>query len=125
MSVGQADPTIIHCRISQVRLAATGIQGLFEYAVTAIVGSHAEHVAHLQTQGTLVALVAVSAISVAHIGLGIATRTRENVLAVLVTAVHQAVELLFELSQLLRVSFAIGIGVAAVTSANRQLLDSC
>ncbi|MNN13160.1 hypothetical protein D3C81_1261820 [compost metagenome] len=48
LSVGQTDPTVIHYRKGQVRLAATGIERLLEYVVAAVVGGHAEHVANLQ-----------------------------------------------------------------------------
>ncbi|MNJ60802.1 hypothetical protein D3C77_565610 [compost metagenome] len=96
---------------------------MLEYAVAAVIGGHTKHVTHLQIQGALIALVCIGAISVACVRWGVATRTGENVLAVFITAVHQAVELLFELSQLLGIGFTVGIGIAAVASTDRQFLD--
>ncbi|MNH22543.1 hypothetical protein D3C79_824050 [compost metagenome] len=123
LAIGQADPAVIHCRRGQLGLAAAGVQRLFEHAVATLVGGHAEHVTDLQVQGALVALVGIGAIGITHVRRGIATGTGEQVLAVFITAVHQVVELLFELGQLLGIGLSVGVGVAAAAGTDGQFLD--
>ncbi len=68
LPIGQADTAVVGRRRNQLGLSTAGIERLFECVIAGFVGRQAKHVAHLQVQLALVALVAVGAIGIARIG---------------------------------------------------------
>ncbi|MCY1426276.1 hypothetical protein D9M71_420940 [compost metagenome] len=123
LAIGQADPPIIGGGCGQAGLAATGIERLFEGVVPGLVGRQAKHIADLQLQLGLVALVGVGAIGVAYIRRDIALGAGEQVLAVLIRAVHQGEQLLLQRVQLGGIGLAVSVGEAGVAGAHCQFVD--
>ncbi len=123
LTVGQCHPHIGRRRGSHGGFGTAGVQRLLEGAPAAVVAGHGQHVADLELQLGLVALVAVGAIAVADEGLGIGLGAGEQVLAVFITGIHQAQQLLFELAQLGRGGLALGVGETGVACTQRELVD--
>ncbi|MNS06966.1 hypothetical protein D3C72_384010 [compost metagenome] len=123
LAVGQADATIVGGRRGQAGLATAGVERLLEGVVAGFIGRQAEHVTHLQVELALVTLVAVGAIGIACVRRGIALGTGEDVLAVLVLAVHQREQLVLQRRQFVGVRLAVGISERTVARAYRQFVD--
>ncbi|MCY1449085.1 hypothetical protein D9M71_658050 [compost metagenome] len=77
----------------------------------------------MELQLGLVTLVGIGTIGITHIRRSIALGTGEQVLAILVLAVHQREKLLLQGRQLVGVGIAISIGKGSIAGADRQFVD--